>query len=58
MAAVTRSAVAGVTPASALITRETVFRLTPAMSATWRMVGRVAFMPRSRALLASPPPDP
>src|SRR3954464_14439057 len=44
MAAVTRSAVAGVTPASALITRETVFRLTPAMSATWRMVGRVAFM--------------
>src|SRR3954469_9620052 len=37
----TRSAVAAATPGSSLITRETVFRLTPARTATSRIVGRV-----------------
>src|SRR3954469_8950394 len=41
MAAATRSAVAVATPGSSLMTRETVFRLTPAASATSRIVGRV-----------------
>src|SRR5205807_220809 len=36
----TRSAISGATPASALTTRETVFRLTPARKATSRIVGR------------------
>ena len=36
----TLAAVASATPASSLMTRETVFRLTPARSATWRIVGR------------------
>src|SRR5215210_8170818 len=37
----TRSAVSAATPASSLMTRETVFRLTPALRATSRIVGRV-----------------
>src|SRR3954470_4123667 len=40
IAVVTRSAVCGATLASSLMTRETVLRLTPARSATWRIVGR------------------
>src|SRR3954452_5276284 len=40
MAAVTRAAVSCATPGSALTTRETVFRLTPAVLATSRIVGR------------------
>src|SRR3954465_13909812 len=39
IASETRAAVAGATPASALITRETVFRLTPAVCATSLIVG-------------------
>ena len=39
MAASTRAAVAGRTPFSLLTTRETVFRLTPAVLATSRIVG-------------------
>ena len=39
MAASTRAAVAGRTPSSLLTTRETVFRLTPAVLATSRIVG-------------------
>ena len=39
IASVTLAAVAGATPASALITRETVFRLTPAWYATSLIVG-------------------
>src|SRR4051794_13795254 len=39
IASATRAAVAGATPASALITRETVFRLTPAVCATSLIVG-------------------
>jgi hypothetical protein len=42
IASPTRSAVAVATPASALMTRETVFKLTPAFSATSRIVGLVA----------------
>src|SRR3954454_18560226 len=40
IASATRSAVAGATAASPLITRETVLRLTPADRATSRIVGR------------------
>ena len=40
MAATTRAVVAADTPASELITRDTVLRLTPASAATSRMVGR------------------
>src|SRR3954451_16535294 len=40
MAASTRAAVSARTPGSWLTTRETVFRLTPAVLATSRMVGR------------------
>src|SRR3954454_23341679 len=39
IASTTRAAVAGATPASALMTRETVFKLTPAVCATSLMVG-------------------
>ena len=39
MAASTRAAVAGRTPSSLFTTRETVFRLTPALLATSRIVG-------------------
>jgi hypothetical protein len=39
MAASTRAAVAGRTPSSLLTTRETVFKLTPALLATSRIVG-------------------
>src|ERR671938_25301 len=41
IASVTRLAVSTATPGSELITRETVLRLTPARSATWRIVGRL-----------------
>src|SRR5215208_1532685 len=40
IASATRAAVAGATAASPLMTRETVFRLTPAERATSRIVGR------------------
>src|SRR5436190_4202074 len=52
MAAVTRPAVVAATPGSSLMTRETVFRLTPASTATSRMVGRVV----RKALRSSSPP--
>src|SRR3954451_14733641 len=53
IAAETRSAVGPATPGSSLITRETVFRLTPARSATSRIVGRerVAGMTSDTVLL-------
>src|SRR5262245_911308 len=41
IASPTRAAVATATPGSPLMTRETVFRLTPAREATSRIVGRV-----------------
>src|SRR3954468_22053457 len=41
MTACTRAAVAACTPGSRLTTRETVLRLTPAVLATSRMVGRL-----------------
>src|SRR4051812_50019554 len=44
IAAFTRSAVSGATPGSSLITRLTVFKLTPALSATWRIVGRACLI--------------
>src|SRR4051794_21328755 len=52
IAAATRSAVALATPGSSLMTRETVFRLTPAASATSRIVGRVV---RRAISVLSPP---
>src|SRR4051794_28142439 len=53
IAADTRSAVGPATPGSSLITRETVLRLTPARSATSRIVGRerVAGMTSDTVLL-------
>jgi hypothetical protein len=42
MAAATRAAVSARTPGSSLTTRETVFRLTPAVLATSRIVALVA----------------
>src|SRR5215211_7580968 len=51
IASPTRSAVAEATPASALMTRDTVFKLTPAFSATSRMVGLVADSDASFVLL-------
>ena len=65
IASVTRSAVAGVTPASALITRETVFRLTPAVCATSLIVGLMTTLScawadasRRRHLCQGPPHEP
>src|SRR3954464_13666251 len=52
MASPTRAAVPVATPASPLITRETVFRLTPARCATSRIVGLVALM---ATFLLTPP---
>src|SRR5215207_6485515 len=52
IASVTRAAVSAATPASRLITRETVFRLTPARCATSRIVGLVALM---ATILLAPP---
>src|SRR5215213_1776448 len=51
IASATRAAVAGATAASPLITRETVFRLTPAVRATSRIVGRGAPLVRNLAPL-------
>src|SRR5215218_4728350 len=55
IASPTRSAVAEATPASALMTRDTVFKLTPAFSATSRMVGLVADSDASFVLLLQMP---
>src|SRR3954470_8151798 len=52
MASPTRAAVPVATPASSLMTRETVFRLTPARCATSRMVGLVAL---TATFLLAPP---
>src|SRR3954452_19226232 len=52
MASPTRAAVPLATPASSLMTRETVFRLTPARCATSRMVGLVAL---TATFLLAPP---
>src|SRR3954452_4148961 len=49
IAAVTRRAVSTATPGSSLTTRDTVLRLTPAVLATSRIVGR----PDTRLLLAA-----
>src|SRR6188472_2699556 len=52
IASPTFAAVSAATPGSPLITRDTVFRLTPARCATSRMVGLVA--PRTTILLTPP----
>src|SRR5262245_53314271 len=52
IASLTRAAVSAATPASSLMTRETVFRLTPARCATSRIVGLVAL---TATILLTPP---
>src|SRR3954447_18355776 len=52
IASPTRPAVSAATPASPLITRDTVFRLTPARCATSRIVGLVAL---TATFLLTPP---
>src|SRR3954469_17025509 len=54
IASVTRAAVCGATLASSLMTRDTVFKLTPARSATWRIVGRA---PPRTGTAGRPPPS-
>src|SRR5450755_3927161 len=56
MARSTRAAVSGRTPDSALTTRETVMRLTPAAVATSRMVGRLFTIGRPLACASAASP--